>query len=112
MGHSVISRPVIEILEQAAMLGIALRTDGDSIQFHPHEAMTRELAESIQACRSDVIASLAAAVLPPKAPCWTCRGMKFFAGIARLSWVCSTCHPPAGPGDMVWHEVAAEASDG
>ena len=98
----------IAVLEEATRLGLTLRGDGGRIVARPKEWVTKEFAAVVAAHRADVLALLAAAAAPPKSPCWNCRGTRFFARPERQTWVCSQCHSPADPDEMVWHEVAQE----
>jgi len=108
MGTPVTAPLVVETLNLAKRLGISLRAEDGYVGFHPRAAMTRELADAIRACRGEVLALLAAAVSPPTAPCWNCHGVKYFARVERMTWICARCHPPSEPDTIVWHAVGPE----
>lgn len=101
----------VTLLEDAARAGVVIHAEGGRLVARPKGTLPTSLEKEIREHRADVLALVAAAVAPPKAACWNCRGTRFFARPERFTWVCAHCHPPAAPATMVWHEVAAESRD-
>ena len=97
----------VALLEDAARVGVVVHADGGRLVAEPKGALPAALEQEFRKHRVDVLALLATAVLPPSSPCWTCHGLRFFARVERLIWVCSRCHPPGDPSAVVWHDVSA-----
>jgi len=109
-----VSAYVVALLEEAARVGVVLRIEGRHLVADPKGLLPPALARRTREHRAEILALLAAAVPPPRAPCWNCHGTKFFARHERLTWVCARCHPSADAASMVWHDsamVAARPSD-
>src|SRR5688572_6999971 len=101
----------VAVIEEAARLGVSLRVRSDRFVARPRSAVRAEFAKALDQNRAEVLKLLALAVPPPSVPCWGCRSRRYFARPERLTWICARCHPPGGPAEMVWDEIAGESRD-